>query len=65
MPHKPIGADPWQRQPWTPGSWGINDFSSPLFEFAGPTPGPCGVNDDSPGCIPGTTHGLDLETPKT
>ena len=65
MPHKPIGSDPWQRQPWTPGSWGINDSGSPFFDFPGPTPGPWGINDDSPGCILDVTHGAQIETPKS
>jgi|SRR5579864_3627214 len=64
MWRKPVGSDPWQRQPWTPGSWGINDFSSPFFDFAGPTPGSWGINDGSPGCILGMTHGLHIETPE-
>ena len=64
MPRKPIGSDPWQRQPWTPGSWGVNDSGSPLSEFPGPTPGPWGLNDDSPGCKLGLTNGLHLVTPK-
>jgi hypothetical protein len=64
MQRKPLGTDPWQRQPWTPGSWGINDSGSPLSGFPGPTPGPWGVNDDSPGCILGMENGLHLDTPQ-
>lgn len=60
---KPIGSDPWQRSPWTPGPWGINDSGSPFSDFPGPTPGPWGVNDSSPGCILGMTHGLAVTPP--
>jgi Transglycosylase SLT domain len=65
MQRKPIGSDPWQRQPWTPGSWGVNDSGSPFSEFPGPTPGPWGVNDGSPSCILGMSHGLNVTAPKS
>jgi len=65
MQRKPIGSDPWQRQPWTPGSWGVNDSGSPFSEFSGPTPGPWGVNDGSPGCILGMPHALNVIAPKS
>jgi hypothetical protein len=65
MQRKPLGDNPWRTYPWTPGSWGINDSSSPFVGMAGPTPGPWGINDGSPGCILGMTHGLHIERPKS
>lgn len=64
MLRKPLGTDPWQRQSWTPGSWGVNDSGSPFFDLPGPTPGPWGINDGSPGCILGMTHGLNVSAPE-
>lgn len=65
MQRTPIGSDPWQRQAWTPGSWGVNDSGSAFSEFPGPTPGPWGVNDGSPGCILGMSHTVTLTAPES
>ena len=63
MQRKPLGTEPWQLNPWTPGSLGINDAASPFSEIPGPTPGSWGMNDGSPGCILGMTNGLNLQPP--
>jgi transglycosylase-like protein with SLT domain len=65
MQRKPLGADPWRLNPWTPGPLGINDAASPFSEIDGPTPGSWGMNDGSPGCILGMTHGLNVTPPKS
>ena len=63
MQRKPLGDDPWRMYAWTPGSLGVNDSGSPFLDMLGPTPGPWGINDGSPGCILGMTNGLHLEPP--
>jgi hypothetical protein len=64
MMRKPLGDNPWQMYPWTPGPGGINDTGSPFSGLPGPTPGPWGINDGSPGCILGMSHGLKLPFPQ-
>jgi hypothetical protein len=65
MQRKSLGTDPWQRQPWTPGPWGINDFSTPFSEFSGPTPGSWGINDGSPGCLLGISFVANTPEPQS
>ena len=55
---KPLGQDPWQSSPRTPGPLGINDAAAPSAGLPGPTPGPMGMNDHSPGSNLGISKGL-------
>src|SRR5208283_2164692 len=58
MQRKPIGTDPWQSNPRTPGPLGINDSASPFGSLPGPTPGPVGVNDAHTGEVLNMSRGL-------
>lgn len=58
MQRKPIGTDPWQSNPRTPGPLGINDAASPFGLLPGPTPGPVGVNDGHTGRVLNMGRGL-------